>query len=170
MAGPGAGGEAAVVIVHPAAAAVDAILAALRAEPALDYEIDGRAARVRVDDGPPVTDLDEPDAIGVGLAVGEVPPLTGETRQGLGRRRTESFDVTCAVDCWTGDPSALAERRARAYALLDVVHEVLTRGRDLGGAVMTALVVRHTYRGYQRDRAPGVGAVLEFVVRVRAFR
>lgn len=153
------------MLTHPVPAAMDAFLARLRATSRLDYLVDGVPARVRVDDGPPIRGLDDPDAIGIGMTVQDVQAAQGTVQHGYGSR-TEQFDVSCAIDSWTGNPDDLASRRVRAYELLAVVTSELAEDPTLAGTVIWARITRHTYRPYTGE--DGAGVLLEFAVRMDA--
>lgn len=154
-------------MTHPAPAAIDALLKLLRSEQTLVYQVNGVDTRVRVDDGMPVADLDDPDAIGIGLSLDEV-AATSDTRFDL-RGGEDRFDISCVVQSWTGDVEAPAPR-SRAFELLDIVRDVLAAHQNLGlpGLVIDARLSRWSYRPTQD--ATGVAALIDFTVRVHARR
>lgn len=141
-------------------AAVDALLGLVRGAFA------GQA--VRVDDGPPITDLDEPDAIGVGVSVETGAPGTAHRGFHVGST-DESFGLTCVAQSWSGD-TELATRRTRVFELLDTVDTVLEQTPDLGlpGRVIDARIESWDYRPIQDGR--GCLALVEFTVRINTYR
>lgn len=145
-------------MTHPVPAAIDQLLVLFRGAPALDG--------VRVDDGPPVDDLDEGAAIGVGLGVQEASAAQVTSGYDLAGRN-DTMDLLCVAQCWSGDRDP-APLRARTYELFDVVGALLALNPDLGGAVTWARVARHSYRPVQGP--DGAMAVIEFTVRVDANR
>lgn len=145
-------------MAHPVPASVDQLLVLFRGAPALDG--------VRVDDGPPVEDMDDGRAIGVGVSVQDVNGAQVTSGYDLGGRN-DSFDIACAAQCWSGDTDMPA-MRTQVYALFDLIGALLAANPDLGGVVTWARMVRHAYRPMQ-DRA-GALALIEFTVRVDANR
>lgn len=145
---------------HPIPAVVDALVAAVRAAPAF--------SEVHVDDGPPVTGHEQHDAIAIGFDITELTPAASNVRQGFGGRRDESYGLSCLIDSSSGDPSALAAHRRRAYELLDAVGDLLAENPNLNGTCNWARVTRHSYRPGQAE--DGAGALIEFGVQVDATR
>lgn len=145
---------------HPAPAAIAALadLVRLAAPPG-----------VQVDDGEPVADLDVPDAIGIGIDVGDVASASATVEYAAASEQ-QPFDVACLVQSASGDTD-LATVRARAFELLDVVGAVLAASPDLGlpGVVWDARIPGWSLRSV-RLREKGVLAVIEFPVRINAYR
>ncbi|MEV5444044.1 hypothetical protein AB0N23_16125 [Streptomyces sp. NPDC052644] len=146
-------------------AAIDALLAVLRAAPAL--------ADVEVIDGPPTGDMSAADIVAVGWQPDgdEAATMAQDFAYAGARRRDEEFVISCWLESWTGDSDARA-RRARAFALLAVVEDAL-RASDtapeaptLGGAVLWAHLTAGTLRQVYTDQ--GVKAGLSFSVSCRA--
>lgn len=142
---------------HPAPAVLDALLAALKVLPAL--------AGVRVLDGPALAGVEDPDLVAVGLTITDSMTAVGESKPRYGQARTETFDVACLAQSWSGD-TEMAPRRARALALLEAVRSVLVADETVSGTCMRARIWRWTCRALQADN--GAMAVAEFTVRVEA--
>jgi hypothetical protein len=98
--------------------AIDALLAILRAAPAL--------AQVQIVDGPPVDDQSGADQLCIGYqpGEGESASMLQEFTYAGARRREENGVINCWIDSWTGD-SDIRPRRQRAFALLAVVEDAL---------------------------------------------
>ncbi|MEU2181233.1 hypothetical protein [Streptomyces thermolilacinus] len=146
-------------------AAIDALLAILRAAPAL--------AGVDIIDGPPTGDMSAADLVAVGWQPddGEAAVLAQEFAYAGARRRDEEFVISCWLESWTGD-NDVAARRVRAFELLAVVEDAL-RASDaapeaptLGGTVLWAHLTAGTLRQVNTDQ--GVKAGLAFSVACRA--
>jgi len=155
---------------EPVDDAVNAILGLLGPAPDANGVRTATAAGVagwQVFDGPPLADIENPDVIGVGLAVEGGAAAVGETRREIGGRHVESFTVSCAVQSWSGD-TAMSGMRVRAYGGFRAVRDVLVANRDLGGVCDWARVVRHTYRPVQGP--DGALALIDFAIRVDATR
>jgi hypothetical protein len=112
-------------------AALDVLLAALRAAPGL--------VGIRVCDGPEVLDGAAQAALWVGYdgdPEGDDASVTSSSKwAGLGARaRDETFAITCAVAVMTGASSTTAVRsqRQRAYELFAVVEDIVRSDPSLG--------------------------------------
>lgn len=143
---------------HPVPAAIDALVAADRADPTF--------ADVRVDDGAAAFDQAAPDSIAIGLSVGEARGATG-TSTVAWEGDLERHDIACAIQSWHGGVD-VAGRRARAYALLDAQRAVLRTNPTLGGAVARARITRSVYRPAVSTTETIV--LIEFVVTIDAIR
>lgn len=146
-------------------AAIDALLAILRAAPAL--------AGVEVIDGPPTGDMSAADLVAVGWQPddGEAATLAQNFAYAGARRRDEEFVISCWLESWTGD-SDVAARRTRAFELLAVVEDAL-RASDvapeaptLGGTVLWAQLSAGSLRQSFTDQ--GVKAGIAWSVACRA--
>lgn len=116
--------------------------------------------------GPLRADLDEADAVGIGVDAGteEGEPARSVTLRGL-RSRRETQEITCVAQSLNGDDDlALACRRA--HALVAEVESVLPRLVEDLEPVWEAAVASYAYRPVRTEQ--GALAVLEFVVRVEA--
>jgi hypothetical protein len=144
---------------HPAPAAIAAIYNRLRVAPEL--------AGVRVDNGPQVGGIDVNDVIAVGVTVVDAPTAASDPVYGLGSV-SETFDVECAIQSWSGDTD-IQPRMERAFELLDAVAAVLAQDPHLGlpEQVWDARIARWQYQPMQDD---GALALIEFAVRVSADR
>lgn len=153
---------------HPAPACIQALLDLIGPADAAGVrvgvaELDG----VRVFDGPPLADVDDPDVIALGLSIFEgAVPVQGATRHGFGAS-TEVFVLTGLTQSWSGEVG-MATPRARAYELLTLLGALLDRNRDLGGVCDWARIARHTYRPVQAPS--GALALIEFAIQVDATR
>lgn len=148
-------------------AAIDALLAVLRAAPELQ--------QVSIIDGPPVTDLTDEDLVFVGWQpeadTGVGVQLTQDFAGATTRIRDESFEIGCYAESRSGDVDMKA-RRDRAFALVAVVEQVL-RGTEaapdaasLGGAVLWSHLTAGNLRQLQTQ--DGALAGLDFTVSCRA--
>ncbi|WP_326739145.1 hypothetical protein [Streptomyces sp. NBC_01022] len=104
-------------------AAVDALLAILRASPAL--------AEVRIVDGPPSVNLTDRHRIYVGWAPGseQAVDITQEFASAGARTRDEDFSIACYAETRTGDKD-MSLRRAKAFELLAAVEDALRATND----------------------------------------
>lgn len=145
--------------------AMTALLAVLRAAPAL--------SDVQVIDGPPTTDMADPDIIAVGWSPeGDQSAQLVQTFNAAGARtRDEDFEITGYIDCWRGDQE-FSTVRARAFTLLAVVETAIrASGADptaptLNGAVMWAHLTGGVLRQSFTDQ--GTRAALSFTVTCHA--
>lgn len=146
-------------------AAVDALLAILRAAPAL--------AGVRVVDGPPGVNFTEKDRVYVGWAEGA--DQAAEIQQSFAnagaRRRNEDAVISCYAESRGGDKD-MRLRRNRVFELLATVENAL-RGTDaapeaptLNGAVLWSEVTTGSLVQAQTEN--GAYAGLGFTVAYRA--
>lgn len=154
--------------MNPIPAALAALVALLRAAAVARGPLGG----VRVDDGPPPSEFEERDAIGVGVTVDEFDALSSTTVYAEGSD-SDPVDVQCVAQSWTGDadPQVWARLRARTFDLLDVVRAELSARRDLGlpEAVWSAEIVRWSLR--QAETVGGAPmVVLPFTVRINTYR
>jgi hypothetical protein len=146
-------------------AAVDALLAILRAAPAL--------SGVTVLDGPPVEDMSAADLVAVGWQPDseEAVQLDQDFNAAGARTRDEDFSILCWAESWTGDRS-MSARRTRAFELIAVVEQAI-RASDanpeaptLSGTVLWAHLTSGTLRQTSTDQ--GVRAGVGFAVTCRA--
>lgn len=146
-------------------AAIDALLAILRAAPALDG--------VDVIDGPPIDDGSEQDWVAIGWQPsGEEGAQLGQTfAYAGGRRRDEESLIHGWVESWTGDGD-IRVPRLRAFELLGVI-EAEIRNSDaqpeaasLGGAVLWSEFSAGLLRQTSDDQ--GMKAGIAFTIACRA--
>lgn len=116
--------------------------------------------------GPLRADLDEMDAVGIGVDAGteEGEPARAQTLRGI-RTRRDTQDITCVAQSLNGDDD-LAVAARRAFALMAEVESLLPQLVEAVGAVWEAVVATYAYRPVRTEQ--GALAVLEFVVRVEA--
>ncbi|GAA2929840.1 hypothetical protein [Streptomyces enissocaesilis] len=146
-------------------AAIDALLAILRAAPAL--------AEVTIIDGPPVGDMADADLVAVGWSPSAEAgaELAQDFASAGARTRDEDFTVTGWIESWSGD-SDVAPRRTRAFALLAVVEDAIRAtgpnpdAPTLNGAVLWAHLTRAQLQQFSTDQ--GIRAGLAFTVSCRA--
>ncbi|MCX4786465.1 hypothetical protein OG369_09805 [Streptomyces sp. NBC_01221] len=146
-------------------AAVDALLAILRAAPAL--------AEVRIVDGPPSVNLTERQRIYVGWSPGAEQAV--DTAQDFAyagaRSRNEDFSIACYVETRAGDKDMVL-RRVKAFELLAAVEDALRATNDaptaptLSGTVLWAHLTAGSLVQEQTDG--GALAGLSFTVTCRA--
>lgn len=153
---------------EPVPAAIDAMVALWSAAPELVYEVDGQPARLRVEDGPPLDDVDQAQVLFVGTGSQYV--LGGAQEQrgyGFGGRRTDRAEISCQLQVWSGDTDLAAVRRD-AYRVLRTLSRLLLADRTLGGVVDWARIVRSSYVPDQTEQ--GCIAVLDLTVQIEATR
>lgn len=146
-------------------AAIDALLAILRAAPAL--------AGVRIVDGPPSVNLTERHRIYVGWSPGseQAVDITQDFASAGARTRDEDFSIACYVETRAGDKD-MTLRRAKAFELLAAVEVALraTNGAPtaptLSGTVQWAHLTSGSLVQEQGDK--GALAGLSFTVTCRA--
>ncbi|MEU6702537.1 hypothetical protein [Streptomyces wuyuanensis] len=145
-------------------AAVDALLAILRAAPALDG--------VDIIDGPPAVNLTERHRIYVGWQTDGVPAVTlTQDFNGAGARtRDEDFTISCYAESRGGDKD-MSARRLRVFELVGAVETAL-RATDatpeaptLNGTVLWAHV---TAGDLTQSQDSGASAGVAFSVSCRA--
>lgn len=145
-------------------AAVDALLAILRAAPAL--------AGVLVVDGPPAVNYTDRHRIYVGWQPGAdaAVDLTQDFNAAGARTRDENFDISCYAESRTGDKD-MAARRTRVFELVAAVETAL-RATDaaptaptLSGTVLWAHLTTGSLTQIQSE---GALAGLAFTVTCRA--
>ena len=148
-----------------APAAVDALLAILRAARAL--------AEVRVIDGPPGVNFTELDRIYVGFAPGaeQSVDITQDFASAGARTRDEDAAIACYAETRRGDDD-MQLRRTRVFELLAVVEDAL-RGTDaapeaptLNGTVLWSGLTAGSL--VQEQGSDGALAGLSFTVAYRA--
>lgn len=144
-------------------AVIDALVAALRADPSL--------SGVTVLDGPPVTDDPLWEVVSIGFAWDAEDDRAAETTQGyhelgMTAKRDETVDVYCAVRVVNGDAD-VSTARARAVVLLGAVETVLRADPSLGLAdLLRCEVTVGDLR--QTQTGDGVGALIRFTVTATA--
>ncbi|MFG2670850.1 hypothetical protein [Streptomyces sp. NPDC048445] len=147
-------------------AAVDALLAILRAAPGL--------ADVRIVDGPPPsTNLTERHRIYVGWAPGseQAVDIEQDFAYAGARRRDEEASVSCYAESRAGDTD-MALRRSRVFELLAAVEDALRateaapEAPTLSGTVLWSQLSAGTL--VQEQNPDGALAGLAFTVRLRA--
>ncbi|MEU4348306.1 hypothetical protein [Streptomyces sp. NPDC023838] len=145
-------------------AAVDALLATLRAAPGL--------AGVRIVDGPTAVNVTDRDLIFVGWQpTAEAAVSLNQSFASAGARtRDEAFDISCYAESRAGDKD-MALRRARVFAMVGEVEAAL-RATDaaptaptLNGAVLWSELTVGSLAQFQ---AEGAMAGLAFTVACRA--
>jgi hypothetical protein len=137
-------------------AAIDALLALLRAAPEL--------ADVQVLDGPPVGDLADADYVTVGWQPGadEGASLSQSFAYAGARVREEDSVILGYVESWSGDTDMKA-RRDRAFELLGVVESVIRASGGnptaptLGGVVQWAEFTAGSLRQISSDQGLTAG-------------
>jgi hypothetical protein len=145
--------------------AIAALLAILRAEPAL--------SEVLIVDGPPVQDMADPDLIAVGWSPegDQAAAMTQNFNAAGARTRDEDFEITGWIDCWRGDRD-VSTVRDRAFALLGVVENAIRASGPnptaptLNGAVQWAHLTSGVLR--QSLTEQGTRAALAFTVTCHA--
>ncbi|MFD7774261.1 hypothetical protein [Streptomyces sp. NPDC059753] len=146
-------------------AAVDALLAILRAAPALED--------VAVIDGPAATNYTDRRRLYVGWAPGadQAASIEQDFAYAGARTRNESFAITCYAESWAGDKD-MALRRASVFTLLAQVEEAL-RATDtapeaptLNGTVLWAHLTTGSLSQAQTEN--GALAALVFTVSCQA--
>jgi len=145
-------------------AAVDALLAILRAAPAL--------AEVRIVDGPESVNLTDRDRIHVGWQPGgeAAVALTQDFNGAGARTRDEEFEISCYAESRSGDKD-MAVRRSKAFELVGAVEEALRATNaaptapTLGGAVLWAHL---TTGNLTQAQSEGALAGVAFAVTCRA--
>ena len=148
-------------------AAIDALLAILRAAPEL--------AGVQIVDGPPVDDQSDADQLFVGYqpGEGEGASMVQDFAYAGARRREENGVINCWIDCWSGDAD-IRPRRQRAFELLAVVEDAL-RATDivpeaptLGGTVQWSQLAGGSLRQVQTDQGTraGIGFTVTYLARI----
>lgn len=145
-------------------AAVDALLAILRAAPAL--------AEVRIVDGPEPVNLTDRQRIHVGWQAGADASvaLTQDFNAAGARTRDEAFEIACYAESRGGDKD-MATRRSKVFDLVAAVETAL-RATDaapeaptLNGTVLWAHL---TTGNLQQVQSEGALAGLAFTVSCRA--
>lgn len=145
-------------------AAVDALLAILRAAPGL--------ADARVVDGPASTNLTDRKLLFVGWAPGSDAAVAIEQdfNAAGARTRDEAFEVSCYAETRSGDKDMAAQRDA-VFALVAAV-EIALRATDaaptaptLGGTVLWAQL---TTGNLQQAQSEGTVCGLAFTISCRA--
>lgn len=146
-------------------AAIDALVAVLRAAPALEG--------VTVVDGPAVTNVTERRRLYVGWSptADQAAEIAQDFASAGARRRDEDFSINCYAETRSGDKD-MALRRTAVFDLLAAV-EVALRATDaqpeaptLGGTVLWA----HVSAGalVQEQNPDGAMAMIPFTVTCRA--
>ncbi|MEU0831296.1 hypothetical protein [Streptomyces sp. NPDC005969] len=146
-------------------AAIDALLAILRAAPAL--------AEVRIVDGPPSVNLTERHRIYVGWSPGaeQAVDITQGFASAGARTRDEDFSIACYAETRAGDKD-MTLRRTMAFQLLAAVEDSLRATNDaptaptLSGTVQWAHLTAGSLVQEQSDA--GALAGLSFTVTCRA--
>lgn len=146
-------------------AAVDALLAILRASPAL--------AGVSVMDGPTSVNLTDRQRVYVGWqpSGNAAVTLSQDFNAAGARTRDEAFEISCYAESRSGDPNAAALHRGRVFELVGAVEVALRATAEapdapkLGGAVMWAHL---TTGDLTQLQAEGTVAGLAFTVTCRA--
>jgi hypothetical protein len=85
-------------------------------------------------------------------------------RPGLGRRRTDVVDISCAAWAAGGD-TTMKTYRDRASRLFRIARDAVRDNQSLGGAVTRAEVVSYEYRPQRNQR--GAGVAFLFVIRAQ---
>lgn len=157
---------------HVGAQLLDALLSVMRAAAAEQPE----GQPIRVDDGIPISDLETPDSIAIGSAVDDVAPVIGQ-REFSVRSHRSSYDITCAVQSWTGDvdAEAISRCRRRAFEVLDLAEAAIRASPRLGldALVTDSRVTTITYRPVVAEpddgTVQGVLALVEFTVHIDTY-
>ncbi|MGW4050798.1 hypothetical protein ACWENA_08190 [Streptomyces sp. NPDC004779] len=147
-------------------AAVDALLAILRAAPGL--------ADVMVLDGPPVTNLSGTERLYIGHQPGGGPAVTlAQEFAGAGARtRDEAFAITCYAEVWSGDTD-MQVHRLRVFELVGEVETALrasnaaTMAPTLDGTVLWAHVTAGDLAQEQSSSGARAGVVFTVTCQAR---
>jgi hypothetical protein len=145
--------------------AIAALLTILRASDQLED--------VTVIDGPPTDDVATEDLLVVGWSPqGEAAAELVQNFNAAGARtRDEDFNLTCHIDCWSGD-SDFPAVRARVFEIFAVVEQELRAtssnptAPNLNGAVLWAHLTRGVLQQSTNDQGIRVG--LAFTVSCHA--
>ncbi|MDX2520591.1 MULTISPECIES: hypothetical protein [Streptomyces] len=145
--------------------AITALLTILRASDQLED--------VTVIDGPPTDDVATEDLLVVGWSPqGEAAAELVQNFNAAGARtRDEDFNLTCYIDCWSGDFD-FADVRGRVFQILGVVEQELRAtssdptAPNLNGAVMWAHLTRGVLQQSTNDK--GIRAGLAFTLSCHA--
>lgn len=145
--------------------AITALLTILRASDQLED--------VTVIDGPPTGDVATEDLLVVGWSPqGEAAAELVQNFNAAGARtRDEDFNLTCYIDCWSGDPD-FPVVRARVFEIFAVVEQELRAtssnptAPNLNGAVLWAHLTRGVLQQSTNDLGIRVG--LAFTVSCHA--
>lgn len=147
-------------------AAVDALLATLRAAPAL--------SEVLVIDGPPINNLSGGKRLYIGWQrdAGDIAVSGSQEFNSAGARtRDENFAIACYAEVWSGDTDMQLQRNG-AYGLLAVVEDALRatnaapEAPTLSGSVLWSQLTTGDLVQQQTDA--GACAGLNFTVACRA--
>lgn len=129
----------------------------------------GDAEDLAVKLGPLSADLDERDAIGVGVqATTEDSEPVGIATARVGLRAGDSYTITCVTQSFDGDDDLAAACR-RASGLIEVLEAAVARLEDAVGPVWSAEVAGHAYRPLRLEGG-GALAAFESTVQVEAMR
>lgn len=155
-------------VAHQIPATIDALVALWSVAPQLAYTHKQATVQMPVVDGPPLAEPDDPRVLYVGVASQYV---TGgaqdRMRHGYGGRRTDRVEIACQLQVWSGDTD-MAEQRSTAFAVFDLLDQILTIHRDLGGVVDWARITRCAYQADQST--DGAGVAIDFTVQAEATR
>ena len=156
---------------HPVPAVISRLYELTAAAAATLADPDDGRSIIRVDLGDPGS-FEEFAAIGIGLGTTPVEPV--EDRQivrGLAHDNHD-FDVVCVAMAWSGDDER-AQWMTRAFELVDIVRGVVddpaNRHLGLDRVVQAAAVDRMSFL-WERDERGPLRALVEFTVRVQAYR
>lgn len=116
---------------------------------------------VQVLDGDPVT-WTAGQFLTVGIGGDDATNEATSERLGLGRRRSDSADITSAL--WAaGGETSVKLYRDRVFAAFRAARTLLREDQALGGAVTRAEIASYVYQPRRTPR--GVGAQIQFTVR-----
>lgn len=120
---------------------------------------------VLVEDGPPTHNLDGQAAIGVGVPVDDF-TAAQSLREFAADSTEEPVDLSCTVECWSGDSGELAGLRRRTFAVFDQAEAVLPQLS--ADRVWDARIASWGYRLVQNEQ--GIAALIVFTVRLNTYR
>lgn len=141
-------------------AAIDNLLAALRARPGL--------ASVQILDGPTDQEI-EANSLSIGYVPG-LPTLDGEQAPAQigAQRREETYDLAGQISCWRGDQGDTKAARDAAFAIFGEIEQQL-RPADGGDPTLAGAVRYAEIAGaFGFDQQPyegGIDAVITFIIR-----
>lgn len=120
---------------------------------------------VRVIDGQPLDDPDDPDVILVGFNPDRTAVTVNVAPEGM-TSETVSFDMACLASVWRGDTDPAAVR-TRLTELLDAAADKIAADRTLAGNVLDSRL--ELLELDQQQLPGGATATVAFSVRARTF-
>ena len=141
-------------------ATLDALVAALRARPALVDTV--------VHDGTPITE-EGTQYVAVGWSDEDTSSVSGRQEPAtLGNlRRAETYDINCQACAWDGS-TEMKVARDRAFAIFAEVEDALRADGTIGGNVIFADIGSYTVR--QVQTTGGALVTIDFTIAVKITR